>query len=136
MRVSTLVLGCLLAGAVPAFTEEPTAVVPPAGLSPHTTRRLRERAIPAAHTGSDPVQVGAPDLTRAARIVALKGTEHRPLLAALHPDWLDRIEYWEINDLDGSSPEIALAAIEAHVGALLAELERPAATGQTPGGGN
>ncbi|HTX66274.1 MAG TPA: hypothetical protein VMD31_10925 [Opitutaceae bacterium] len=102
-------------------------LAPPAGLSPHTTRRLRERAIPAARTGPDPVQVGEADLRRAARIVALKGTEHRPLLTALHPDWADRVEYWEINDLDGSTPEVALAAIEARVTALLAELERPAA---------
>jgi len=105
-------------------------LAPPDGLSPHTTRRLRERAIPATHTGPDPVQVSEGDLRRAARIVALKGTEHRPLLAVLHPDWVDRVEYWEINDLDGSAPEVALAAIEAHVGALLAALERPAsATG-------
>ena len=102
-------------------------LAPPAGLSPHTTRRLRERAIPAARTGPDPVQAGEADLRRAARIVALKGTEHRPLLTALHPDWADRVEYWEINDLDGSTPEVALAAIEARVTALLAELERPAA---------
>jgi len=101
-------------------------LAPPTGLSPHTTRRLRERAIPVAQTGPDPVQVGEADLRRAARVVALKGTEHRPLLAALHPDWVDRVEYWEINDLDGSAPEVALAAIEAHVGALLAALERPA----------
>jgi low molecular weight protein-tyrosine phosphatase len=100
-------------------------LAPTAGLSPHTTRRLRERGIPAKRTGPDPVQVSEADLTRAARIVALKGTEHRPLLAALHPAWVDRIEYWEINDLDRAAPEEALAAIEAQVAGLLARLPAP-----------
>jgi len=111
-------------------------LAPPAGLSPHTTRRLRERSIPATHTGPDPVQVSAADFNRAARIVALKGTEHRPLLAALHPDWADRVEYWEINDLDASTPEVALAAIEAHVAALLAGLKSPDPGGREQRGAN
>jgi protein-tyrosine phosphatase len=99
-----------------------THLAPPGGLSPHTTRRLQDRAIPAAHTGPDPVQVSEADLERAARIVALKETEHRPLLALLHPAWENRVEYWEISDLDSAVPEDALAAIEAHVTALLNEL--------------
>jgi protein-tyrosine phosphatase len=97
-------------------------LAPPSGLSPHTTRRLQERNIPFEHTGPDPVQVGAADFLRAVRIVALKGTEHRPWMARLHPAWMNRIEYWEISDLDAATPEMALAAIEAHVRALLAEL--------------
>lgn len=103
-------------------------LAPPAGLSPHTTRRLRDRAIPPEHTGPDPVQVDEQDFQRAARIVALKETEHRPLLALLHPAWENRIEYWEISDLDRATPEAALAAIEAHVTVLLGQLE-------TAGGG-
>ena len=98
-------------------------LAPPGGLSPHTIRRLIEQGIPFEHTGSDPVQVGEQDLQRAARVIALKETEHRPLMGRLHPAWADRIEYWEINDLDGSTPEAALGAIEARVRALVAGLE-------------
>jgi protein-tyrosine phosphatase len=100
-------------------------LAPPGGLSPHTARRLQERAIPFTHTGSDPMQVSEADLARAGRVIALKGTEHRAWMARLHPSWLDRIEYWEISDLDAATPEVALAAIEAHVSALLDELEGP-----------
>ena len=95
----------------------------PSGLSPHTTRRLIERGIPFSCTGPDTAQVDEQDLRRAARIIALKRTEHQPLMKRLHPAWADRIEYWEINDLDGSTPEVALPAIEAHVMELLGELE-------------
>lgn len=98
-------------------------LAPPDGLSPHTTRRLRQRGIAFAHTGSGPVQAAERDFDRADRIVALRETEHRPLMARLHPAWEDRVEYWEISDLDGATPDVALAAIEAHVGRLLAELE-------------
>lgn len=97
-------------------------MAPPGGLSPHTTRRLREQDISFDRTGKDPVQVAERDFRRAARVVALKETEHRPLMARLHPAWMDRIEYWEISDLDGATPEVALPAIEAHVRTLLDEL--------------
>ena len=102
-------------------------LAPPGGLSPHAAGRLRERAIAREHTGPDPMQVGEEDLRRAAWIVALKETEHRPLLAALHPRWANRIEYWEIGDLDSAAPADALAAIERHVGVLLDELAKPGA---------
>lgn len=97
-------------------------LAPPGGLSPHATRRLQERSIAREHSGSDPIQVKDEDFRRATRIVALKGTEHRPLLAAMYPVWEKRIEYWEVGDLDSASPEVTLTAIEAHVTALLAQL--------------
>jgi protein-tyrosine phosphatase len=93
------------------------------GLSPHAIQRLQERAISRRHTGSDPVQVREEDFRRAARVVALKESEHRRLLAAAHPQWEKRIEYWEIGDLDSATPAEALPAIERHVTALLDELE-------------
>jgi len=99
-------------------------LAPPGGLSPHTFHRLQERRIPRTTTGPDPVQVREEDFSRATRVVALKGTEHRPLMARLHPCWEDRIEYWEISDLDAATPKVALDAIEAHVLALISELEQ------------
>lgn len=97
-------------------------LAPAPGLSPHASRRLRVRRIPRRHTAANPAPATAADLRRAARIVVLKESEHRPLLARLHPGWEDRVEYWEIDDLDRAPPEATLAAIEARVAALLAEL--------------
>ncbi len=98
-------------------------LAPPDGLSPHTTRRLQERRISLQHTAPAPRQAAEADFRRAARVVALKETEHRPLMARLHPAWENRVEYWEISDLDGATPDTALAAIEAHVARLLDGLE-------------
>jgi len=95
------------------------------GLSSHAARRLEARNIPPHQTAADPTQVIEADLRRATRIVALKETEHRPLLAQLHPGWEHRVEYWEIDDLDRAAPEVTLAAIESRVDALLADLAGP-----------
>jgi len=100
-----------------------THLAPPVGLSPHSTLRMLERGIPRETTGRNPVQVTEKDFQRAERIVALKESEHRPLLAKLHPAWENRVEYWEISDLDAALPEVALASIEAHVMNLLTDLE-------------
>ncbi len=111
-------------------------LAPPGGLSPHTTLRLLERRIARGHTGANPVQASEEDFQRATRIVALKRSEHRPMLNRLHPAWEKKVEYWEISDLDGALPEDTLASIEAHVRVLLAELEknRPQTkTDATPG---
>ncbi len=97
-------------------------LAPSAGLSPHAARRLQERRIPPRHTAAVPAQVTEADFRRAARIVVLKESEHRPLLARLHPEWEHRVEYWESDDLDRAPPEVTLPAIESRVAALLAEL--------------
>jgi len=96
----------------------------PPGLSPHTLQRLQERGISREATSADGMQVQEADFQRAARVIALKETEHRPLMAWLHPGWEDRIAYWEINDLDVAKADVTLAAIEEKVLALVGELER------------
>src|SRR5262245_50748854 len=58
----------------------------------------------------DPMQVAEEDLRRSELVVALKGTEHRPLLMGRHPDWVERVEYWEIHDVADAPPEVALPA--------------------------
>ena len=107
-----------------AFSRGLAIHLAPPGLSPHAFRRLQERGIPRDGTGANPVQVQEADFQRAARVVALKETEHRPLMAWLHPGWENRIAYWEISDLDAATAGVALTAIEARVLALIGELER------------
>ena len=104
-------------------------LAPPGGLSPHTTRRLGERNLPLNLTGPNPIQAGDEDFRRAARIVALKETEHRPLMARLYPAWENQVEYWEIHDLDAATPDVTLAEIESHVAELLTQLEKQRVAG-------
>ncbi len=54
-----------------------------------------------------PKAVTEDDLKSASRVIALKETEHRPLMNERHADWEDRIEYWEIDDAPGVLPLIA-----------------------------
>jgi protein-tyrosine-phosphatase len=85
---------------------------------------MQERGIPRDATGTSPEQVKEADFKRAARVVALKETEHRRLMARLHPDWENQIEYWEISDLDAATADVTLNAIETNVLALIDALAR------------
>ncbi len=55
-------------------------------------------------------------------IVAVKETEHRPMVARRFPAWIDRVEYWHVDDLDFAEPEEALAELESRVAALIVRI--------------
>jgi translation initiation factor 1 len=64
-----------------------------------------------------PIQVTSEDLERADRIVALKQTEHLPLLQERFPAWTEKVEFWHVDD----APEV-LALIEQEVNGLVARI--------------
>jgi translation initiation factor 1 len=64
-----------------------------------------------------PIQVTEDDLDRADRIVALLEVEHLPLLQGRFPAWVEKVEFWQVDD----APE-ALALIEREVMDLTARL--------------
>jgi len=97
-------------------------LAPPDDLSPVTRAELQRRGIPLTRTGARPVQVTEADFPRAARVVALQRTEHRPFMLRLHPTWARRIVYWQVGDLDTVAAEEGLAEIARQVLALLDEL--------------
>jgi protein-tyrosine phosphatase len=91
----------------------------PAPLSPLTAGRLARLGIPTSLTAPAPVQLTEEDLRRAHLTVALRREEHRRLMLREHPEWADRIEYWDVRDIDEGSPEQALSLIETEVARLL-----------------
>lgn len=91
-------------------------------LSPHTQRALNARSIPVHRTSPLPTPLTIADLTRAQRVVALHGDEHRPMIAMRYPDWVERVTYWSVSDLP-LSPELALPQIEELVHELIASLK-------------
>lgn len=93
--------------------EEPTR------LAPGTAARLAALGIPADLTAPQPVQLADADLERAHLTIALRRAEHRPLIASGHPGWEDRVEYWDVRDIDELSPSLALPRIEEAVRGLL-----------------
>jgi len=64
-----------------------------------------------------PAQVTTDDLEGADRVVALKQTEHLPLLQERFPAWAEKVEFWHVDD----APEV-LGLIEQEVMGLVARI--------------
>jgi protein-tyrosine phosphatase len=64
-----------------------------------------------------PMQATNDDLERADRVVALKKDEHLPLLQDRFPAWVEKVEFWHVDD----APEV-LALIEQEVMRLVARI--------------
>lgn len=64
-----------------------------------------------------PAPVSAEDLEGASRIVALKKSEHLPLLQERFPAWIEKVEFWHVDD----APEV-LSLIEREVMGLVARI--------------
>jgi len=58
----------------------------------------------------------------AALTVALKESEHRPLVMTRFPDLCARVEFWHVDDVGDAPPSAALPLIERNVRALVARL--------------
>jgi predicted translation initiation factor SUI1 len=81
-------------------------------------KALEARGIQAASDRARfPVQVTADDLDAADWIVALKQAEHLPLLQERFPAWVEKVEFWHVDD----APEV-LDLIEREVTDLTARL--------------
>lgn len=98
----------------------------PGPISAHALARLRLRGIPPQEPIPFPQDTTDDDLTAADLIVAVKESEHRPLLQTRFPDWAERVRYWTIHDLDVSDAAAGLSSLEEAVDALLAELAESA----------
>jgi protein-tyrosine phosphatase len=92
-------------------------------ISRYAWEGLKARGLEEGADGRFPLQVSDADLGVADLIVAIKEAEHRPLLNLLFPDWVDRVEFWHIDDLDCAEPSEALSVLEEHVGALVERLQ-------------
>jgi protein-tyrosine phosphatase len=94
-------------------------------ISPYARERLHALGIPTDGDCRPPRQLSAADLTEAELVIAVKETEHRPMLAKQFPAWVEKIEYWHVDDLDYATPEEALPVLERQVQALVARLGAP-----------
>lgn len=74
-----------------------------------------------------PLQLVYEDLHGADLIVAVKEAEHRSLLMEQFPDWADRVEYWQVHDLDCATHEEALPHLQREVLDLIRRLQSPEA---------
>ena len=92
-------------------------------LAQSTVQRLTALGIPYEHNLRMPACVTEADLAAADMIVALKATEHRPLMLERHPTWTEKVVFWNVHDIDFARPEEALPQIEHEVRALISLLK-------------
>ena len=102
-------------------------------LSHHAEERLIENTVPLSLTRPYPEKILLHDLAEASLVIALLEGEHRPMVHEQFPDWIDRIRYWNVHDIDVKSPQHALPLIEAEVEALIQNLKGGHALGARKG---
>ncbi len=83
---------------------------------------LRDRGIIPRAASRFPATVDADILAASAIVVVICEREHRPMLAARHPDWLSRVEFWAVEDLAFTAPDDALNALDLEVDRLLTRI--------------
>lgn len=94
-------------------------------LSAHTSAALIARSIDFRHTGVKPVQISEADLLDARLVIALHDFEHRPMIRAQFPEWIERVSFWNVPDLPFIPAVEAVPLIEERVVALLNSLRSP-----------
>ena len=99
-------------------------------LHPVTAITLKKMGVTLSKPSRPPRDLCESDLRGSARVIALKDAEHRPMMTARFPQWAQRIEYWDIDDLDQLSAAQALAEIERLVRRLIEELSHEERTNQ------
>jgi len=71
----------------------------------------------------NPIQATENDFLRADLIIALKEAEHRPYVFERYPNWVDRIFYWDVDDIDQKPSYESLIEIEESVRGLVKKLQ-------------
>lgn len=93
----------------------------PGPISRDTVRWLTAMNIPLPIEHRWPRDLTAADLQNATRVIAMKETEHRPLMRLRFPDFEQKVEYWHIDDQDVATPAEALPLLVARLDELLKE---------------
>ncbi len=87
-------------------------------ISEHTVERLRELGV-SCDAERYPRPLTETDLETADLVVAVKEGEHRVMMRQQFPAWEDRIEYWNVDDLDCATPDEALPVCQMFVEAIV-----------------
>ena len=64
------------------------------------------------------------DLQNSNHVIAIKEEEHRPMLLEQFPDWVDRVRFWHVHDIDVAHPKKALPELQNLVSDLIDEIVR------------
>lgn len=93
----------------------------PKAISGYTSNYLDQLQIP-FDPERRPLDATDLDFEASHRIIAIKRDEHLPIIQKRFEHHAPRVEYWDIHDIDTSTPEEQLPLLHAKVGALISEL--------------
>jgi protein-tyrosine phosphatase len=93
-------------------------------LSSVVVKALHERDIPAAFTAPSCRQISETDFREADLLIAIDKFEHRPLLDRYYHDWVDKVTYWDVSDVEELSAMDAIPRIERNVLSLVTKIEQ------------
>ncbi len=93
----------------------------PGPLSPHTLSALAERRI-AALPLRPPRDVAETEFSVFSQVIAMKETEHRPMMEERFPAWAHRIDYWAFDDVEDQPATVVIPQLETRVRKLFAGL--------------
>lgn len=69
-----------------------------------------------------PLPVSEEDFQTATKVIALNEREHYPLMQERFPQWVFKVEYWQIGDSHSTFPTIALGKLEQKLIELIEQL--------------
>lgn len=91
-------------------------------ISRYALEALQANGIDAAGAARLPLLCTVDDFADAELVVALKGTEHRPMVERRFAAVAHRVEYWDVDDIEYLDPATALAKIDEQVRLLIESL--------------
>jgi protein-tyrosine phosphatase len=92
-------------------------------ISSSTIDALHDRGVLVDDNHRPPLSLTESDLERSDLVVAVKEQEHRPEIRRQFPDWEDRVEYWDVHDLDCATPHESLPYLEDRIRQLVERLQ-------------
>jgi protein-tyrosine-phosphatase len=94
----------------------------PGVISPLTANALGVLGVDCPAEHREAIQCTDDDFASADLVIGVKQTEHRPLMQARFPQFVDRVRYWEVHDIHDAPADAALAELRTRVDALIDEL--------------
>ena len=92
-------------------------------MSPYTLNALQAKGIAPGGATRNPVICTVDDFGEAALVVALKDSEHRPMIERRFAGVAHRVEYWDVDDIEFLDPPTALGKIDELVRRLIGSLQ-------------
>lgn len=96
----------------------------PGTMSVHTVEMLEAMDIMPVSRNRPERAFDPAEIEQVGRCIALSESEHRPMVERMHPELLERIEFWRVEDLHLETADNALPLIVKEVEALVESLSR------------